>query len=346
MDVIKFSPITELTIRRKNQPLKSHYGFITIFAGFLLNLNMNPRETKLAYLALAIVCVLWGTTYTGIRVGVETIPPMLLSAMRLITAGSCFLILWSRSISWKSVGKTFLSAHTVAGFFLFSLGNGLVCLAEVGIASSLAAIIGSLIPIWVLLINQIMNRSEKPNLVVIAGMVIGLGGIVLIYGEHAGSSMLISISGVLLMFAAGVSWAFGSVWLKRKHIESDPFSTAGFQMLIGGALLIPASLLTESWSPSAFSSRSVYALIYLITFGSMLAYFCFLYALKRLPVTIVSLYAYINPIVALLFGWLLLDEKVNARILIGIVITLLGVYLVNRGAGNLKGNPAENNAEA
>ncbi len=306
---------------------------------------MKQRETKLAYLSLAVVCVLWGTTYTGIRVGVETIPPMLLSSLRLITAGLCFLILWSRKISWKSISTSFLSGHAIAGFFLFSLGNGLVCLAEVGIASSLAAIIGSLIPIWVLLINQFINRSEKPTWVVIAGMVIGLGGIVLIYGEHVGNSLVSSVSGVLLMFAAGISWAFGSVWLKRKDIAADPFSTAGFQMVIGGILLIPASFLTEPWSPSEFSTRSVYALFYLISFGSMLAYFCFLYALKRLPVTIVSLYAYINPIVALLFGWLLLDEKVNIRIICGIVITLLGVYLVNRGAVNLKRNPAQNNSE-
>jgi drug/metabolite transporter (DMT)-like permease len=307
--------------------------------------KLNQKELKLAYAALAVVCVLWGTTYTGIRVGVESIPPMLLSSMRLITAGLCFLAFWSRTINWRSLTKSFISTQAIAGLFLFSLGNGLVCLAEVGIASSLAAIIGSLIPIWVLLINQFINRTEKPTLVVIAGMIIGLGGIILIFGEHVGSSTITSISGVLLMFAAGVSWAFGSVWLKRRHSTADSFSTAGFQMLIGGVILIPVSLLTEPWIPSQFSARSVIALAYLISFGSMLAYLCFLYALKRLPVTIVALYAYINPIVALLFGWLLLDEKVNLRIVAGIIITLLGVYLVNRGAGNIKDEPARKNSE-
>lgn len=130
---------------------------------------------------------------------------------------------------------------------------------------------------------------------------------------------------------ASLGWSWGSVWMKRKNQSSNPFMNAGLQMAFGGLFLLPASWLFDDYQAIHWSSNVVYSLIYLILVGSVAAYACYSYAIKNLPVTIVTLYAYINPIVAIVLGWLILGEKLNLRIGIAIIVTLAGIYIVNRG---------------
>lgn len=294
---------------------------------------MNATNKKtLAILALVAVCFIWGTTYLALRIGVTDFPPFIFSAIRQILAGlillSVMLTLGKAKLpSWNNVFN-----QAVAGFFMFTMGNGLVGWAEVHVSSGLAAIVSSMVPIWIILLNMKVSQDEKPNFPIIAGLLIGLSGIIMIFGQHVNEfSNPIYQWGIVAMFVANISWAAGSVWIKRKNHDSNLFVNAGLQMLFGGLFMLPFSAVADDYSQFQFTPAIAYALIYLILFGSIVAYICFTYAIKHLPMTIVSLYAYINPLVAVLLGWIILDEKFTITIFIAMLITVAGVYLVNRG---------------
>jgi drug/metabolite transporter (DMT)-like permease len=289
----------------------------------------TPKQLQMAWVCFAGVCFLWGTTYLGIRVGVETFPPLFFSLIRLVIAGLLFLTAFVIKNSLRAVPIKLIAGHALAGGLLFSLGNGLVTVAEVHISSSLAAIISSLIPVWIVLLNLVLNRSELPNAGVVAGTLLGVAGIVIIFGGQVGFDHAEVLTGSILMFIAGLGWAGGSILIKKLKPELAVTGAAAFQMLGGGLILLPFSLLSEDWSAIDPNARSLMALAYLISFGSILAYICFLYAMRHLSVTVVSMYAYINPIVAMILGWLLLAEPLSPKILVGVIVTLSGVLLVN-----------------
>jgi drug/metabolite transporter (DMT)-like permease len=134
-----------------------------------------------------------------------------------------------------------------------------------------------------------------------------------------------------MTFVAVICWASGSIWIKKRNGESNPFINAGLQMFFGGVWLLPFTLIFDDLSNIAWSAEAFYAMVYLIIFGSIVAYASYSYALKKLPMTIVSLYAYVNPIVAIVLGWAVLGEKLNARIVLAIILTVAGIYIVNRG---------------
>lgn len=285
-----------------------------------------------AYLALAVVCIAWGTTYLALRIGVMEFPPFLFSALRQIIAGIILLTAMFWVVKKEVPSKAVLINQAVAGFFMITVGNGLVGWAEMFVPSGIAAIICSMVPIWVIVINLIVAKDEKPNFPIIMGLGVGLSGIILIFGQNlseiTASAYMI---GILAIVIANLGWAGGSIWMKKKNQQSDPFVNAGLQMTFGGLLLLPVSLGFDNYEAIHFSSNVVWSLLYLIVFGSVAAYACYSYAIKKLPVTIVTLYAYINPIVAILLGWLILDEMLTLRIVIAIGITLAGVYIVNKG---------------
>jgi drug/metabolite transporter (DMT)-like permease len=293
---------------------------------------MNRGKNLAAYIALGVVCLVWGTTYLALRVGVLEFPPLLFTALRQIPAGillTGFMLTVGKS---AFPSRETMVSQAMAGFLMISLGNGLVGWAEVHIPSGIAAVICSMIPIWVILINMAVSHDEKPGFPVIMGSAIALSGIVLIFGDNLGGfTNSAYASGIFLLFIASMGWSLGSVWMKRKNSGSDPFINAGLQMFFGGLFLIPMSLVFDDYSRIQWTPSVGYSLLYLIFFGSIAAYACYSYALKKLPVTIVTLYAYINPIVAIVLGWLMLGETLNLRIGIAITVTLAGIYVVNRG---------------
>jgi drug/metabolite transporter (DMT)-like permease len=293
---------------------------------------MKNEKNVLAYLALAAVCIIWGTTYLGLRIGVTQFPPFLFSIIRFLTAGPILilLVLLSGTSQWPD--KKVLFNQAVSGLFMVTLGISIVGWAEMYISSGVAAIICSMMPIWTVLINVFVTKDEQPNWLIILGLVTGLTGIVLIFGEHLSEfSNSNYTAGILLTFIANLSWAIGSIWIKKKNTNSNPFLNAGLQMLFGGIFLIPFTLLLDDYSRINWNSSVVYSLAYMSLVGSVAAYACYSYAIKKLPMTLVSLYAYINPIVAVLLGWLVLDEKLNGRIALAIVVTIAGIYIVNKG---------------
>jgi len=228
--------------------------------------------------------------------------------------------------------KKVLLQQAVSGLLLCAFGVGIVGWSEMYVSSGLAAIICSVMPIWVMLINLAFTSDDTPALPVVIGLLIGLAGIVLIFGEHVADFSEPSYTlGIFMTFAGNICWAFGTVWVKKKTLSTDPFLAAGLQMLFGGIFLMPMSLLFDNYTAIQWNSDVLGALIYLILFGSVAAYACYSYAIKKLPMTILSLYAYINPIVAVILGAIVLQERLNLRIVVGILITLAGIYVVNRG---------------
>ena len=284
------------------------------------------------YIALAAICIIWGTTYLMLRIAVLHFPPFLFVVIRQIIAGSLlvgFMVL-SGKAGWPDVRN--IRRQAIAGFFMISLGNGLVAWAEVLIPSGVAAILCSLMPVVVILINIGINKEERPTVPIFAGVLVGLVGIIMIFGEHLEAfSRPEYQTGIAMIFIAVLAWAGGSVWMKKQGNDGDAFVNAGLQMFFGGIWLIPCTLLFDNLTSVTWSIEAFYALIYLVLIGSVVAYACYTYVLRKLPMTIVSLYAYINPIVAVLLGWLVLDEKLNMQIGISILVTVTGIYIVNRG---------------
>lgn len=293
---------------------------------------INNRQSYMPYVALGAVCIIWGTTYLALRIAVLHFPPFLFTAIRQTTAGLVLLafMMIVRKVAWPPVNH--LWPQAIAGFFMISMGNGLVAWAEMHIPSGVAAIICSLMPVLVILINLAISRNEKPTVPILAGVILGLGGIVMIFSEHlAGFSKTEYIIGIIFTFSAVLAWAGGSIWIKKKNIESNAFVNAGLQMFFGGLLLFPVSLAFDDLRTVSWSQEVIYSLLYLILFGSLIAYASYAYALRKLPMTIVSLYAYINPLVAVILGWLVLDETLNVRIWLAMTITIAGIYIVNKG---------------
>ncbi len=297
-----------------------------------MNSPGNKKSLFISYLALAAVCIIWGTTYLALRIGVTQFPPFLFSAIRFLAAGPIligFVFTFGKALM---PSKATIINQAVGGLFLITLGVGVVGWAEMYVSSGLAAIICSVMPVWVILINIMVTPEERPTLPIILGLLTGLIGIVMIFGEH-----LVDFSnesyrmGIILTFLANISWAIGSIWIKKKNQNSNPFLNAGLQMLFGGLFLVPLSLAFDDYATIQWSGEIFGSLLYLTLIGSVAAYACYSYAIKKLSMTLVSLYAYINPIVAVFLGWLILSEKLNIRIGIAILITIAGIYIVNKG---------------
>jgi drug/metabolite transporter (DMT)-like permease len=293
---------------------------------------MGNRNLYVAYIALAAVCLVWGTTYLALRIAVRHFPPFLFTAIRQTVAGGLLLAFMFIAGKAKMPTKEHLIQQAIGGFFMISLGNGLVAWAEVHIPSGIAAIICSLMPVVVILVNVMINKDERPTVPIILGLAIGMIGILLIFGQNINEfSRREYTLGIIMTFVAVVAWASGSIWIKKKNLESNPFVNAGLQMFFGGLWLYPLSFAFDDLSTVSWSPEAGYSMLYLIVFGSIIAYASYSYALRKLPMTIVSLYAYVNPVVAILLGWLVLDEKMNLKVVVAIVLTVSGIYIVNKG---------------
>src|SRR5258706_2899592 len=308
------------------------HAILTPYKNLTLKMITSQRPRPIgAYFALGAVCVIWGTTYLALRIGVTQFPPFLFSVMRFLCAGPILLGFMLTLGKASLPGRKSLFNQAIAGLLMVTLGISVVGWAEMYVSSGLAAIICSMMPIWVILINVSVNRNERPTFPIVLGLLIGLSGIVMIFGEHLSDfSDSRYTFGIALTFLANLSWAAGSVWTKKKNDHTNPFLNAGLQMFFGGLFLIPLSLIFDDYNTIHWSGGVISALAYLILVGSVAGYACYLYAVKKLPMTIVSLYAYINPIVAVLLGWLVLDEKLNMRIGIAILITIAECYIFNK----------------
>ena len=292
---------------------------------------MSRKELNRAYIALAIVCFFWGTTFIASKIGAQHMPGLFLSAVRQFSSGflmvSFFLIKGYKLPDWKT-----LKHITIQGIFLLTLANGLLTWALEYINSGFAAIISATVPLFITLFSVLLLQNAKLTKWMITGLAIGFAGIVLIFYDYLHQLQGKSFAfGITLAFLSVLAWTFGTVYSSRQKPPVDILFSVGLQMLIAGTVTLIVCFVTGKYINIADAgAASWYALIYLIVFGSLLAYSAYVFAISKLSPAFVSIYAYINPIVAVFFGWLLLNEKLNAGMLLGSIVTLGGVYLVNR----------------
>ncbi|MBK7379863.1 MAG: EamA family transporter [Ignavibacteriales bacterium] len=294
------------------------------------------KENWKAYAAWFNICVVWGTTYLAIRIGVADIPPMLFAGVRWLTAGSAIIIFLSlRKI--KLPDKKDLLPLSVMGLLMLGLGNGLVVFAEQWIPSGLTALLITTTPFWMIGIESISSGRKKFNGTIIFGLILGLVGILLIFGGDI-KYLLIkeNLIGVLSLLAAVFFWASGTVYSKYKKLSVTPLMGASIQMLAAGVLQFILALFLGELSQIKFSTESTLALLYLITFGSIIGYGSYIYAIAHLPLSLISTYAYINPTIAILLGWLVLNEEISIVILFSAIIILTGVAIVKYGISKLR----------
>jgi drug/metabolite transporter (DMT)-like permease len=282
--------------------------------------------------AFATVYLVWGSTYLAIRVALETIPPFSMAALRLVTAGAVLLV-WLRLRGAPAPTRTHCWHAAVGGILLLTGGNGLVVWAEQTVSSGWVALIVSLVPVWFALIAALLPGGEPPQRRTLVGIAAGFGGMVLLVtgSSSPNHGPAFSVWGVLAVLVAGISWAAGSLYSKHHAHAESPWMTAALQMLFGGAaLLVLAGCTGEgrhlNWS--AISMRSLTALAYLIAFGSWLGYGAYVWLLKNCKPSHVATYAYVNPVVALLLGHLVLGEALNGRVFLAAAITLAGVVII------------------
>ncbi len=291
---------------------------------------MTSREKLGAYGAWAAVCFFWGTTYLAIRVGLETLTPMLFAGLRFLIAGGVLFLVMSRLRNMRlPKGREWLDL-AVVGLMLLGIGNGAVVWAELWVPSGLAALLVATSPFWVVGIERLRRDGERVGRRGLFGMLIGFVGLALLvgpqlFGAEFGGYFLL---GVILLQLGCLSWSAGSVYAKQRPTGVSPLMAASVQMLFAGAALTLAGTLTGEWGRIAFSGRSAGALAYLIVFGSIVAYGSYTYAVQKLPLSLVTTYSYINPVIALLLGWLALGESLGWREGAAGLVILFGVALV------------------
>jgi drug/metabolite transporter (DMT)-like permease len=297
-------------------------------------MSNRKRHLIILVLAFAAVYVIWGSTYLAIKYAIETLPTFLMAGVRFIAAGS-MLYAWARlSRNYERPKAVHWRTSFIVGTLLLGIGNGGVVLAEHYISSSLTALLVATVPFWMVLIGWIFMGSGRPNLKVLAGLVLGFVGVwLLLSGGNAspGTSGDNQILGVVLIMIATLGWSIGSLYGSRAPTADSTILSAGMQMLSGGSVLLVIGTLAGEWSTvnlTAVSSRSWLALIYLITIGAFVAYTAYSWLLKNASPAAVSTYAYVNPAIAVLLGWAIAGELLTGQMLIGAGIIVASVALI------------------
>ena len=296
---------------------------------------MNRNQWNIL-LAFAAVYVIWGSTYLALKIGIQSLPPFLLSALRFLTAGIllsgwCFLI---KKEPWPLVKSTGQSA--VAGVLTLFGGTVSVAWAEQYISTSLAAIIVTAVPFWFVLLDKRQWSFYFSNKMIIAGLIVGFAGMFLLVGmektDANHSSGAHQLAGALAVAAGGIAWTAGSLYSKYKRSESSLLVNVTIQMLAAGVFSMAASFFAGEWTGFFFASVTLYswlALGYLVLVGSIVAFSCYLFLLKVKPPAQASTYVYVNPVVALLLGALFVNEPITWIKVIALTTILCGVLLVN-----------------
>jgi len=293
------------------------------------------RAGLVAWASLLIVYVVWGSTYLGIRVGVETMPPLLMAAARFLVAGLIMFPLALRQWRSASPGRRWPSRREWLGCaivgVLLLVANGMVGVGEKTVPSGLAALLVATVPLWLLGLDAALNHA-RVGLAPLAGLLLGLAGVALLSGLGGGSSGT-SVAGVIIILAAASSWALGIIMARRATIPSSPALTSAMQLLAGGAALLLIATAAGEFSSlrlGEVSARSWLALAYLIVFGSIVAFSAFGIAVRALPTTTVATYTYVNPVVAILLGSLILNERLTPATIAGGALIVGAVVLVVR----------------
>ncbi|MFA5263988.1 MAG: EamA family transporter [Opitutaceae bacterium] len=291
---------------------------------------MNPSRSALL-IAFATIYIVWGSTYLGIRIAVESIPPFLMASLRFLAAGALTLgFLRLRGPLCFKLHQ--VRDNAIVGVLLLMGGNGLISWAETSIPSGITSLLIGSQPLIMVLTEWAWKGGLKPNLITLGALVLGFAGVAWLaapWESQAGGAL--PVGGVIAILVACISWAIGSIYSRHAHNPAPLFSGAGIQMLAGSAALAIVAAIRGEWSawhPACVSLRSWLAVGYLTVVGSLVGFSAFVWLLKHSTPARVSTYAYVNPVVALFLGWLILHEPLGARTLVASAVIVAAVVII------------------
>src|ERR1700694_6027870 len=301
-----------------------------------------PRPPARVWLALGTVYLLWGSTYLGIKYAIDTIPPLLMGSLRFLVAGGVLYVLAIRTGDKRAdpVGaRQWIAALLIGGALLVG-GNGGVILAEQYAPTGVVALLVATAPLWMAIIDRVVFGRRLPVLVIV-GLLIGFGGVAFLIGSPGAGH--INLFGAALALAAPVCWASGSVFTRHVKLPKRPLVAASMEMLWAGLVFAIASIVTGELGRLQWqhvSTTSIVALLYLIVLGSLVGFSAYVWLLRSAPLSLVSTYAYVNPVVAVILGGIFVGEAVSARLVIAGGIIILAVALIvvvrNRAASQAR----------
>jgi len=290
--------------------------------------SSRVNSIGLPILALCWVSFFWGTTWIASKEGVKHMPALQLAAIRQFIGGFLYISFflfkktpWPKGKQWKTI--------LILSIVNFVLSNGLSTWGVKYISSGLGAIIGAIVPLWIVIIS--FFRGERLARLAVVGLVVSFGGVCVIFYDHLSDFLSPDFRfGILISLISTLTWAFGSLYTKKKAASFNPYFSLGLQMFLSSILLFAYTGATGTSVPlSSIPAISWWSIAYLVVFGSVLTFIAFIYALQNLPAQISSVYAYVNPIIAVILGAVIFNESLNAAIAIGGGVTLFGLYMVN-----------------
>jgi drug/metabolite transporter (DMT)-like permease len=306
---------------------------------------------KLAYLAFAIVCIVWGTTYLAIRVAVETIPPFLLTAIRFTIAGIVILAVARARGERDRLDRSTMLNLVLIAFLMVTIGNLAVVWAEQWVPSGMAALLVATAPFWMAILETLRKDGERISVRGGFGMLTGFVGVAMLVMPHGGASALDAhvIIGALVIQVGSIAWQYGSIRGKYTIRHVPLLTSSALQMLFGGLMCGAIGLAIGEGPRFHVTPRTLGALAYLTVLGSIVAYSAYVYALAHMRTTYSSMYAYVNPVVAVILGWLILHEPLTVTSIVAMCVILAGVALVqtsrNRSASTASNQvPVEEDA--
>ncbi|MEO8612216.1 MAG: drug/metabolite exporter YedA [Chloroflexota bacterium] len=285
-------------------------------------------------LAFAAVYLIWGSTYLGIRIAIETMPPFLMAGARFLISGVLLYTLTAAQGAPRPTRANW-KATAIIGALLLMGGNGLVTFAEQRLASGLAALLVAMTPLWMVILNWLRPRGIRPSLPIALGLLVGLIGIAVLVspGESStGANVPIDLIGVGIIMFATFCWANGSLYAQRAPLPASSLQSTGMEMLVGGVLLVLAGTLTGEWAQldlSKITLNSWLAFAYLVTFGSIIAYSAYTWLLGVTTPARAATYAYVNPVVAVFLGWALANEPLTIRTVVAAAVIIGAVVIIN-----------------
>lgn len=304
------------------------------------------RQQK-AYGALALTSVLWGTTWVASKLAVQKAPGLQVAGIRQLIAGT-ILVSWFLLRGEKLPKRQHLGWLVLMGILMFVCSNGLATVSLKFISSGLSSLIASLYPLCVVIMEVVWLGNKKINTQTFVGLLLGIGGIaVVLYSNAFHATGTGYLTGMLLSFISMLGWSIATLLIARNKFTINPYFATGWQMLIGSFFLLILSMSTGNFiAISQLPALTWLSIAYLVIAGSVVAFVAFIYTMKNLEPAIASLYAYLNPIVAIFTGALLTDEHLTLPIIIGSLVTLAGVYVVNKSIHREKENMPPTDADA
>lgn len=291
-------------------------------------------STAMVLAAFAAVYVVWGSTYLAIRVAIETLPPLLMAGARFLLAGG-ILYAFMRLRGEPAPTRRHWVSTSIVGMLLLMFGNGGVVLAERTVPSGVVALLVAMVPMWMVLLEWLRPRGNRPTLQTVIGLLIGFAGIMLLVGPagFAGGEPVDPL-GALLVTAGAAAWAAGSIYSRGAPLPRSAMLATGMEMAWGGVWLLLAGTVRGEWAsvdPSAFTAESLLAFGYLVAFGSLVGFTAYIWLLGVSTPARVSTYAYVNPVVAVVLGWAFLDEPLTPRVMAAAAVIILAVAVITTG---------------